>query len=125
MYAMARSVALFGALAGLMSNAWETRAAEPPDGATGKVSTPIIAAAAVPAGIAERAAFGSLRGVTMAPGGFSLGAVNVVIHSLTGSSVRQLVSDSDGVFRADNLAPGAYEIEASKEGFKKRDIIAM
>jgi hypothetical protein len=70
------------------------------------------------AGSADReAAMGALRGVTLAPGGFSLAAVNIIIHSLTGSKDRQLLSDADGVFRLDNLQPGTYQIVASKEGF--------
>src|SRR5215831_18015163 len=63
------------------------------------------------------ATVGSLRGVTLAPGGFSLGAVNIILHCLSGSADRQLVTDADGVFRLDNLQPGTYEITASKEGF--------
>jgi hypothetical protein len=63
------------------------------------------------------ATLGSLRGVSMAPGGFSLAAVNVVVHCLSGSGDRQVVTDADGVFRVDNLQPGTYEITASKEGF--------
>jgi len=70
------------------------------------------------AGQADReTAMGALRGVTLAPGGFSLAAVNVVIHSLTGSTDRQLVSDTDGVFAVKDLQPGTYQITASKEGF--------
>jgi hypothetical protein len=63
------------------------------------------------------ATLGSLRGVSLAPGGFSLAAVNIVIHGLSGSGDRQLVTDADGVFRVDNLQPGTYQITASKEGF--------
>jgi hypothetical protein len=63
------------------------------------------------------ATLGSLRGVSLAPGGFSLAAVNVVVHCLSGSGDRQVVTDADGVFRVDNLQPGTYEITASKEGF--------
>ena len=63
------------------------------------------------AGSADReTAMGGLRGVTLAPGGFSLAAVNVVIHSLTGSTDRQLISDSDGVFAVKDLQPGTYQI---------------
>src|SRR5215467_15709894 len=60
---------------------------------------------------------GTLRGVTLAPGGFSLGAVSVLVHCLSGSADRQLVTDAEGVFRLDDLQPGTYEITASKEGF--------
>src|ERR1700733_8331996 len=63
------------------------------------------------AGTADRETkFGSLRGVTLAPGGFSLAAVSIVIHSLTGTGDRQLVSDPEGVFRLDDLQPGTYQI---------------
>jgi hypothetical protein len=42
--------------------------------------------------------------------------VTVWIHSVDGANERKVVSDSDGAFAADNLAPGAYRITASKEG---------
>jgi Putative beta-barrel porin-2, OmpL-like. bbp2/Carboxypeptidase regulatory-like domain len=60
---------------------------------------------------------GSLRGVTIAPGGFSLAAVNVLVHNVTGSLERHVVSDPDGVFRLDGLQPGTYEITGIKDGF--------
>ena len=60
---------------------------------------------------------GSLRGVTIAPGGFSLAAVNVLVHNVTGSVERHVVSDPDGVFRLDGLQPGTYEITGTKDGF--------
>jgi len=70
------------------------------------------------AGEANRqATSGTLRGVTVAPGGFSVAAVNVVVHSIAGSIEQRLLSDADGVFRVDDLQPGTYEITASKEGF--------
>ena len=49
--------------------------------------------------------------------GASLSAeANVVIHSLAGAATdRQLVSDTDGVFKLDDLQPGTYQITASKE----------
>jgi hypothetical protein len=79
---------------------------------------PSRTADAATAGGADReASMGGLRGVTLAPGGFSLAAVNIVIHSLTGSTDRQLVSDADGVFALKDLQPGTYQIMASKEGF--------
>ena len=61
--------------------------------------------------------FGSVRGVTMAPGGLPLAEVNVVLRNLADSTSRQLVSDSKGVFTADDLRPGSYQIVAFKEGF--------
>jgi len=63
-------------------------------------------------------ALGSLRGVTLSAGGFSLGGANVVIHNLSGAGLdRRLVSDADGVFKLDDLQPGKYQITASKDGF--------
>ena len=60
---------------------------------------------------------GSLRGVTIAPGGFSLSAVTVVVHSLKTSLDREIVTDHDGAFLVTDLEPGPYRITASKEGF--------
>ena len=60
-------------------------------------------------------AYGSLRGVTLDPGGQPLGAVNVVIHGA--SPDRTVVSDADGAFTVPDLSPGAYRITVSKGGF--------
>jgi hypothetical protein len=84
-------------------------AADAKDAATAGVAPE--AAVAIPAGK------GSLIGVTLAPGGFSLAAVNVVIHNLADSTGRQLVSNADGTFAIKDLPPGTYQVTASKEGF--------
>jgi hypothetical protein len=60
---------------------------------------------------------GSLRGVTLAPDGFSLAAVNVAIRSVAGSVDRTLLTDADGMFLVKDLPPGSYQVAASKEGF--------
>jgi hypothetical protein len=60
---------------------------------------------------------GSVRGVTVAAGGFSLGAVKVVIQNLSTSLEREVVTGPDGAFVVTDLAPGSYRITASKEGF--------
>jgi hypothetical protein len=81
-------------------------------------ATASLAPRPVAGGEANRqATSGSLRGVTVAPGGFSVAAVNVLVHSLVGSIEQRLMSDADGVFRIDDLQPGTYEITASKEGY--------
>jgi hypothetical protein len=86
--------------------------------ATDEIRAGVAAEAAITAPLARRAApAGSLRGVTLAPGGFSLAEVNVVIHNLSDSKERQIMSDSDGVFRVDDLAQGQYQITVSKDGF--------
>ena len=61
--------------------------------------------------------FGSLHGMTLAPGGVPLAAVNVVLSNGVGSTDRRLVSDSRGLFTVDDLQPGSYQITAFKEGF--------
>ena len=60
---------------------------------------------------------GSLRVVTVAPGGFSVAAVKVVVQSLSTSAEREVVSGEDGALILGDLLPGAYRIQASKEGF--------
>ena len=66
---------------------------------------------------AAMAGTGSLRGVSMAPGGFSLGAVNIAVHNIASSTDRQVVSDEEGVFHLDSLEPGTYQLTAWKNGF--------
>jgi Putative beta-barrel porin-2, OmpL-like. bbp2/Carboxypeptidase regulatory-like domain len=77
----------------------------------------IAADAAVTGSAVAKSLSGSLIGVTLAPGGFSLAAVNVVIRSLSDSAGHQLISDADGTFSIKNLLPGTYQITAAKDGF--------
>jgi hypothetical protein len=72
---------------------------------------PQIALARRPSGL------GSLRGVTVGPGGFSLSAVEIMVDSLSETLERRLVSDQEGVFRLDDLPAGRYRVAASKAGF--------
>ena len=60
---------------------------------------------------------GSLRGVAVAPDGFSLAGVSVAIRSIAGSLDRNLVTDVDGMFIVRDLPPGSYQVIASKDGF--------
>src|SRR5450432_2880587 len=64
----------------------------------------------------EAPALGSLRGVTLDPGGQPLALVSVAIHSMDGGVNRRVVSAGDGVFVADHLTPGPYLITAAAEG---------
>src|SRR5450432_4087949 len=64
----------------------------------------------------EAPVFGSLRGVTLDPGGQPLALVSVAIHSTDGNVNRRVVSALDGVFVADHLTPGPYLITAATEG---------
>jgi hypothetical protein len=60
-------------------------------------------------------AYGTLRGVTLDPGGKPLAGVNVLIHGA--SPDRNVVSDLDGAFTVSSVPVGSYRITASKEGF--------
>jgi hypothetical protein len=64
--------------------------------------------------------FGALRGVTLNIAGQPVAMVSVAIHSMDGSTDRRVVSDGDGVFAADHLRPGPYQIIATKEGLTSR-----
>jgi hypothetical protein len=59
---------------------------------------------------------GSLRGVTLDAAGKPLSRVDVAIGSVEGGPGRNVVSDVDGVFNADRLMPGVYQITATKAG---------
>jgi hypothetical protein len=62
--------------------------------------------------------FGDLRGTTRDPSGLPLPQAVVVVHSLEENTDRQVTSDGDGSFAVENLKPGAYQISASKPGFR-------
>jgi hypothetical protein len=68
---------------------------------------------------------GSLRGVSLAPDGFSLGTVNIVVHSVAGAVDRNLVTDAEGMFLAKDLPPGAYQITASKAGYTSAQVVTV
>jgi len=97
--------------------------------AAGFVSKPLPAADAKSESPAKAAAdsnnaapdapapLGSLIGVTLAPGGFSLAAVNVVIRDSSGAEVRELITDTEGAFMVKDLPPGTYGITAQKDNF--------
>jgi hypothetical protein len=60
--------------------------------------------------------YGALRGVALDIEGRPVAKATVAIHNLDGSDNRRLVSDGEGIFAADSLSPGTYEIKASKDG---------
>ena len=59
---------------------------------------------------------GAIRGVALDTVGQPLVKVSVAIRSADGNTERTVVSDAEGVFVADLLKPGAYQITATKEG---------
>jgi hypothetical protein len=81
--------------------------------------------AAPGASAAAKSPAGALHGVTTAPGGLALPAVNVIVHGLTGSTDRKLVSDADGKFALNDLEPGRYQITAFKEGFGSTSAVTV
>src|SRR5215470_18949555 len=60
---------------------------------------------------------GSLSGAVKNPSGIPLQDVYVVIKNTANNEVKTMVVDRDGSFSVRNLAPGTYEITASKQGF--------
>jgi large repetitive protein len=60
---------------------------------------------------------GSLRGVVVAPDGFSLAGAKIAIHGVAGALNRDLVTDPDGMFIVRDLPPGSYQVIALKDGF--------
>ncbi|HEV2383626.1 MAG TPA: TonB-dependent receptor [Terriglobia bacterium] len=79
-----------------------------------------------PSGAADRdAESGEVHGTTRDSGSAPLGQVQVTLRSVDDGSNRILVSDADGSFSAGNLAPGRYELSASKEGFSHSPAITV
>ena len=70
----------------------------------------------------EAPALGSVRGVTLDPGGQPLALVSVAIHSMDGGVNRRVVSAGDGVFVVDHLTPGPYLITAATEGLASASV---
>src|SRR5579872_2848634 len=69
--------------------------------------------------------FGALRGVALDAAGKPVGMVNVAIHSMDGAADRKATSDGEGVFAADLLKPGSYQISAVKEGISSPPVLSV
>jgi len=78
----------------------------------------------VPASHAEPG-FGDLHGVTRDSQGAPLTGVMIKMHSLEGSGDRNLVSDEHGSFRVENMKPGHYELQASKDGLASSPVMTV
>lgn len=65
----------------------------------------------------ERSTFGEIYGTTRDSNARPLPQVHVTLHSVDDNSDLIVLSGSDGVFIAQNLRPGSYEVTAGKEGF--------
>jgi hypothetical protein len=60
--------------------------------------------------------YGSMQGVAVDPVGQPVAMVTVVIHSADGTTEQRVVTDGKGIFTAEKLKPGTYQITASKPG---------
>jgi hypothetical protein len=61
---------------------------------------------------------GSLMGTIKDSSGSAVAGANVTITNSTTNQSFEITTDSDGVYRAQNLPPGTYTLNASRPGFK-------
>lgn len=71
-----------------------------------------------PATVVGQPTDAEIHGIISGPDGARLPGVSVSIRHLESNSVVRIVSGSQGVFRASNLKPGAFEIRAELQGFE-------
>lgn len=64
---------------------------------------------------------GSLRGALEDATGARIADATIVVHALAGAEHRSVQSDSHGLFRIDDLAPGRYRVVATASGFAEAD----
>jgi hypothetical protein len=62
-------------------------------------------------------AIGEIRGSITDPSGASIGEVTVTVTNVATGAVQTITTGSDGLYAAQNLAPGQYTIKAEKAGF--------
>jgi len=78
-----------------------------------------VIALVVPAGLAQQLGLATLRGTVTDPSGAMVQSAMIrVTEPSTGTLVRSLASNGEGVFEIPDLRPGTYKIEASLKGFK-------
>lgn len=61
---------------------------------------------------------GSLMGTIKDPNGAIVAGANVTLTNSTTNQSFEITTDSDGVYRAQNLPPGTYTLNASSPGFR-------
>ena len=62
--------------------------------------------------------YGTLVGTVTDTSGAVVPGATVTVTSTTTGAVRTLTTDSQGAYRATNLSPGQYTVDASLKGFK-------
>ena len=60
----------------------------------------------------------AIQGIVRTGVGLGLGGVAVVLQNLSNGRSLQTSTTGDGVFRFLNLAPGRYQIKATRDGFE-------
>src|SRR5258706_9923167 len=68
---------------------------------------------------------GVLFGYTRAHGGAPLSEAKVNLHSVERNTDRTVVSGNDGAFAIGNIAPGRYQLTASKDGLASTPLTAV
>jgi carboxypeptidase family protein len=60
----------------------------------------------------------ALQGIVRTAANLGLGGVTVVLQNLSNGRSSSTVTTGDGVFRFQHLAPGRYQVKASRDGFE-------
>jgi len=66
-----------------------------------------------------QAATGNIRGAVTDPNGEALPNATVTIKNVETGLERKLITNSEGLYTADNLLPGEYEVTAQSQGFQR------
>src|SRR5687767_15010744 len=85
--------------------------------------TPILLALILPLACAvlslAQTSAGSIRGAITDPTGSVLPNATVTVKNLDTNSERKLATNDDGLYNADNLLPGVYEVGVEVRGFQR------
>src|SRR5262245_56801756 len=66
-----------------------------------------------------QAATGNIRGAVTDPNGEALPNATVTIKNVETGLERKLTTNSEGLYAADNLKPGEYEVTTQAQGFQR------
>jgi carboxypeptidase family protein len=73
----------------------------------------------VPTPAFAQASTGAIRGAITDQSGAVLPAVTVTVRNVDTNTERRITTNAEGLYNADNLRPGDYEITVEAQGFKK------
>ena len=85
----------------------------------------VAASILLPATGYSQSTFGDIRGTTRDPAGLALPQALVTLHNFDENTTHTAVTDDNANFLFENLKPGHYSLEATKEGFAKSQSIAV